>query len=206
MRDFLDRLENCEDCRKFGKHYEDILSFRPKASIVFHAYDICKPSDIKNLFIAEAPPWKEPKYFYNTEIEAGALRKGLFDQLEIKDKYYGKRGLEVFSKECFLVDTIKCRLKKTHSNPPSRVLANCAERFLLDEIKSLKPNRIITLGKTAKRGLEQFSEFEALKSYEVKADCGRAIRVRDYAVILYVFPNARNSNVMKAHPLVKSLT
>jgi hypothetical protein len=68
MRDFLDSLENCEDCRKFGKHYEDILSFRPKASIVFHAYDICKPSNIKNLFIAEAPPWKEPKYFYNTEI------------------------------------------------------------------------------------------------------------------------------------------
>jgi hypothetical protein len=204
MQSVLDRLKECEDCRRFGRHFEEILKFKPKASIFFHAYDIWRPRKIKNLFIAEAPPWNEPKYFYNTEIEAGVLRKGLFDQLRIAD--YGKSGLETFSEECFLVDTIKCRLKKPDSNPPRLVIANCAKRFLLGEIQSLKPERIVILGKTAKQGLEQFNEFEALKRYKIRADCGTRIQVQDYSFILYVFPTTRNSNAMAKHPLVKALT
>jgi uracil-DNA glycosylase family 4 len=203
MQSFKDKLRECEDCRKFGRHYEEILNFAQKASIHFNAYKICQNRNIRNLFIAEAPPWEEPKYFYNTEIEAGALRKGLFDQLKIKD--YTKCGLKTFNEECFLTDTIKCRLKKTHPNPPSEVIANCAKRFLLHDIESLKPKNIVVLGNTAKKGLEQFSEFEALRKFRVKKDCGRKIRVKDYTVVLYVFPNDMNSNVMKGHPLIELL-
>lgn len=184
-------------------HYEEILKFKPKASIQFHAYDSWRPSKVKNLFIAEAPPWDEPKYFYNTDVKAGVLRKKLFDQLKIAD--CGKSGLEAFSKESFLIDTIKCRLKKQNSNPPAKVIANCAKRFLLKEVQSLKPERIVVLGKTAKQGLEQFSEFKALTRYRIKVDCGKRIQVKDLTVILYVFPTTRNVNSMRKHPLGKVL-
>jgi hypothetical protein len=163
---FVSALEECEDCKKFGKKYEETLKFRPKPSIYFNIYRNWRPSKVKALFIAEAPPWK-PKYFYSPDIKASFLRKMLFNQLQIP--YLNKNGLEVFkARGYFFTDTIKCRLRKQKSKPPIQIIRNCVRNFLSNEIRSLNPEKIILLGKTAKQGLEQLQEFKALRKYGVK--------------------------------------
>jgi len=74
-------VQFCSRCAE----YCQASKFTPKACIYFNAYSYFKPETVRNLFIAEAPPQTEPRYFYNTEIPAGSLRKGLFKQLGIKD-------------------------------------------------------------------------------------------------------------------------
>jgi len=204
MKNLLCRIEKCEDCRKFGAHFEEVLKFKPKACVDFHVYDSWSPQKVKNLFIAEAPPQREPKYFYNTEMKAGGLRRGLFNQMKIRDCTIN--GLKIFSKENLLVDTIKCRLKKKKSKVPIEITNNCAGAFLLEEIETLRPNTIVLLGDTARRGLGSISEFKALNKYRVKQNCGKTIQVKDYRVILYAYPSTRNTNIMKTKPLLELLT
>ena len=74
MRDILQRLGSCNDCSKF-KLYCQALKFEPKASLKFNAYAFLKPRKITNLFIAEAPPPTEPRYFYNTDINFDQQKK-----------------------------------------------------------------------------------------------------------------------------------
>jgi uracil-DNA glycosylase len=131
------------------------------------------------------------------------LRRGLFEQLKIGN--YTERGLAVFSEENFLVDTIKCRLEKGKSKVPIEIINNCVRQFLREEIESIHSKRIVLLGDTARRGLVSLSEFNTLNQCRVKRDCGKIIRVKDYIVILYVYPSTRNTNEMKAHPLLELL-
>lgn len=203
MNNFYEEIEECEDCRKFGNRVESSLKFQPKACIVFHAYSKWCPKEIENLFIAEAPPFQEPKYFYNTEIKSGILRKGLLAQLKIDDQ---TEGFETFSKRNFLIDAIKCRLDKDSSRVPPEIIKNCANRFLRREISSLKPKRIILLGDTAKQGLACLSEYAFINQYRVKQDCGTTIEVNGCKIILYMYPSTRNLREMKAHPLANLLS
>ncbi len=201
MKDLLKRLEKCNDCSKF-KSYCQALKFQPKACIEFGSYNYLKRGTVRNLFIAEAPPSKEPRYFYNTEIPNGALRRGLLKQLGIDDCH--KKGLETFLEKNFLTDTIKCRLNKEElGQVPIEIITNCACRFLREEIEYIQPKNIVLLGDTARKGLGQLDGFEQLNNYRVKRDCGKVIQVDNYRVVLYAYPSTRNSNITKNHPLLE---
>lgn len=204
MQNLLDQIEQCTDCSKF-KVYCQALKFNPKACTHFNAYSLLKSGSVTNLFIAEAPPATEPRYFYNTEIPPGTLRRGLFKQLGIGD--CTKKGLEIFLENNFLTDTIKCRLQKGElGQVPIEIINNCVNRFLREEIEYIQPKNIVLLGDTARRGLSQLGGFEQLNTYRVKRDCGKVIQLKNYRVVLYAYPSARNSNVLKDHPLLELLT
>ena len=203
MQSLPQRLEKCSDCSKF-KVYCKALKFQPKGCINFKAYDYLKLGKVRNLFIAEAPPPVEPRYFYNNDIPAGTLRRGLFKELGIND--YTKKGLETFCEQNFLTDTIKCRLQKGETGQvPREIISNCISRFLKEEIECVKPKNIVLLGDTARRGLGKLEEFSELNELRVKRDCGKIQYIKSYRVILYVYPITRNINAMKEHPLAELL-
>jgi uracil-DNA glycosylase len=202
MQDIHQTLESCKDCVKF-KLYCQALKFDPKASLKFNAYAFLKPK-VTNLFIAEAPPSTEPRYFYNTDIPAGTLRRGLFKELGIND--LTTKGLEQFCENNFLTDTIKCRLNKGLTGQvPVEIINNCVSRFLREEIKYIQPKNIVLLGDTARRGLGQLEEFEELNAFRVKKDCGKTLVIGSYRVVLYAYPSARNTNITREHPLSQLL-
>jgi uracil-DNA glycosylase family 4 len=199
MQDMLRRLQCCKDCSKFSL-YCSALKFEPKACFEFNAYAWLKPQKITNLFIAEAPPATEPRYFYNTDIPAGTLRKGLFKQLGIED--FTKKGIETFCENNFLTDTIKCRLNKARlGQVPIELISNCATRFLREEIDWIKPKRIVLLGDTARRGIAQLEQFKLLNNLRVKKDCGKILTIGNYKIVLFAYPNTRNSKITKKHSL-----
>ena len=202
MQGMIKRLHSCSDCSKF-KFYCKALTFEPKACFKYNAYAYLKPK-ITNLFIAEAPPATEPRYFYNTDIPAGTLRRGLFKQLGIDDLTL--RGLERFCETNFLTDTVKCRLNKGQlGQVPMEIINNCATRFLREEIEFIKPKNIVLLGDTARRGLGQLEGFEELNDFRVKRDCGKILVVGNYRVILYAYPSDRNGRIFREDPLAKLL-
>jgi Uracil DNA glycosylase superfamily len=204
MQDLSQRIARCSDCKKF-RLYCRALKFQPKACIVFRAYDCIKFGRVRNLFIAEAPPSTEPRYFYNLGIQPGALKRGLFKQLGIAD--LAKEGLETFCEENFLTDTIKCRLNKRElGRVPVEIINNCTNLFLREEIEFVNPKNVILLGDTARRGLARFNEFGELNGLKVKRDCGKILNINGYRVILYVYPNYRNIGALKKHPLIELLS
>ncbi len=202
MQGMLQGLEGCSDCSKF-KLYCAALKFNPKACFKFSAYKYLKPN-IANLFIAEAPPATEPRYFYNTDIPAGTLRRGLFKQLSIDD--LTRKGLERFCENNFLTDTVKCRLNKGQlGQVPLEIINNCAARFLREEIEFIQPKNIVLLGDTARRGLAQLKGFEELNDFRVKKDCGKIMEIGDYRIIVYAYPSDRNGHIFGEHPLAQLL-
>jgi hypothetical protein len=202
MQDIHQKLGSCKDCSKF-KLYCRALKCEPKASLKFNAYAFLKPK-ITNLFIAEAPPPTEPRYFYNTDIPAGTLRRGLFKELGIND--LTRKGLEQFCENNFLTDTIKCRLNKgLIGQVPIEIINNCVNRFLREEIEIIQPKNIVILGDTARRGLGQLEEFKELNGLRVERDCGKTLTIDSQRVILYTYPSARNTNITRKHPLLQLL-
>jgi hypothetical protein len=202
MQGFYKRLQGCSDCSKF-KLYHQTLKFEPKACFKFNAYAYLKPK-ITNLFIAEAPPPTEPRYFYNTDIPAGTLRRGLFKQLGIPD--LAREGLEKFCETNFLTDTIKCRLNKAQlGQVPIEIINNCTTRFLREEIEHIKPKTIVLLGDTARRGLGQLEGFEEINNFSIKKDCGKILSLGGYRIVLYAYPSIRNSHIFREHPLAQLL-
>jgi len=203
MQDIHQKLGSCKDCAKF-KLYCRALKFEPKASLKFNAHAFLKPTKITNLFIAEAPPSTEPRYFYNTDIPAGTLRRGLFKELGITD--LSRKGLEQFCENNFLTDTIKCRLNKDLiGQVPIEIINNCVSRFLREEIDYIQPKNIVLLGDTARRGLGQIEEFKELNAFRVKKDCGKTLLIGNFRIVLYAYPNTRNANITRNHPLLELL-
>ncbi len=204
MYGLYQKLKSCTDCSKF-KLYCKALQTQPKACIEFKAYKYPETKKITNLFIAEAPPPKEPKYFYNTEIPPGGLRRGLFKQLAISD--LTSTGIEVFSENNFLTDTIKCRLNKAElGQVPREIINNCSQRFLKEEIEYIRPKNIIVLGDTARKGLAELEDFKQLSELRIKKDCGKKLTIGKYNLVLYAYPSARNTPIFKQHPLAPLLS
>lgn len=155
-----------------------------------------KPN-ISVLFIAESPPWNgKQNYFYNpdTPKKRSGLRVEVFKRLNIDSlKQFKSNGY-------FLIDSIKCRLKKRaiinvkeKSLPvPQKALKTCSEQFLRREIKELKPKIIFVLGGSAKKALQQYSEFRKLQFHSVTEKDDFDEELSKYRVILCPFPSRWN--------------
>jgi uracil-DNA glycosylase len=195
------KIEKCDICLRENRNW---LNTSEKPYVAFLVEELWKPKDKDDkpnvcvLFIAESPPpWNvEQKYFYNrnTPNRSSGLKADVFKRLNIE-------SLEQFrTNGYFLIDAIKCRLKKKELingkkvtlNVPQKVLKNCTEQFLEQEIKELNPKTIFVLGDTAKKALQQFSEFRKLRFHNVtdKDDFDEVLS--GYRVILCPFPSIWN--------------
>ncbi|MCW3984899.1 MAG: uracil-DNA glycosylase family protein [Candidatus Bathyarchaeota archaeon] len=85
------------------------------------------------------------------------------------------------------MDTIKCRLNKSIKKKVLyRIAKTCSKRFLLKEIKQLKPNTVFILGNTAKYALEQTADFEELVQHRITQNYDTSLS--GYRVIVCPFP------------------
>jgi len=183
---FADEIRKCTKCVSLGIADFDRLNTHQKPYIQFNVERKWKPDKVKTLFIAESPPWDgKQRYFYNPDVveKQTNLRKEVL-------KYLNLDSLEEFKeKGYFLVDTIKCRLKKRVPLPITRISRTCVNQFLHREIEELKPRTIFVLGNTAKKALQRFSKFNELKEHKVSE--GYDENLAGYRVILSVFPGGQ---------------
>lgn len=181
-----DEIWECTKCVDVGIVGSVRLDTHQKPYVQFDVARKWKPDRVKVLFIAESPPWNEKRrYFYNPNV----VEKRINLRKEVL-KYLNLSSLEEFKKKgYFLVDTIKCRLKKRVPLRIARISRTCVNQFLHREIEELKPRTIFVLGNTAKKALQRFAEFEELKEHKVSE--GYDENLAGYRVILSVFPGGQ---------------
>ena len=184
-----DEIAACQEC--INLDCADRLKTNEKPYVVFEVAEKWLPKGSVNvLFVAESPPWNgEQRYFYNTlkTGKRGGLRKEIL-------KWLGLPSLDSFKNEgYFLIDAIKCRFNKSEkSNVPKQILSKCSNKFLAEEIRSLRPKTIFVLGDSAKKALQglyvfpDFAEFRSLDVHKVTEDFDE--QLSGYRVILCVYP------------------
>lgn len=174
-----------------------------KPNLYFEAQRF-KPRKTKALFIAESPPPQKKElerdlqpYFYNKKCKTtGNTLRGVL--LEVLGIYGGnpRQQLEKFrNRGYFLIDTIKCRISKRQIKGTrwSDLVKDCTSTHLLDEIISLKPEKICILGKWALEGIKTLPQFSILRKHDRISKCvGKVeyikIRNRSIKVVLSYFP------------------
>lgn len=182
-----DEIAACEKCIDLGLADPNRLKTHQKPYVRFEVEEKWKPGKVDVLFIAESPPCNgKQRYFYNPDVykRKTDLRREVLSRLEPKE-------LEDFRKDgYFLIDTIKCRLRKPIKKKTLCKLAEtCSRKFLFREIKQLEPNTIFVLGDTARYTLAQTTEFEELKKYKITDEFDA--HLSGYRVILCPFPGGQ---------------
>lgn len=171
------RCKKCKDIKIQGT-----LDIENKPFVNFCVEESWKPKQVKVLFIAESPPWQG--YFYDKQTGNNriCLRSEMLHHLNLI-------SLEEFkTKGYFLIDAIKCRLKKQKKEGvPNEVLVSCSNHFLQKEINKLQPEAIIfILGNSAKKALCRLPGFEMLKNCQVTN--GYEAKLSKFHIILSVYP------------------
>lgn len=186
----------CRECNKLPEPARATVDPFVKPCARFDIYGNWRPNPLKVLFIAEAPPGNSEGYFYDPSRHAGykeTLRKGLFGLLELtgsdtaaKLDHFKRRGY-------FLVDSVKCRCKKTNGQPPQEVTKTCARKWLGRELEEVGyPDRICILGRAASLALSQVPGFEDVSRYSVTKDCGKILETDTAKVLIWPFLGWRN--------------
>lgn len=183
-----DSIENCRICLDIGLAKSDTLKSDQKPYVYFNVEKYWKPDKVEVLLIAESPPCNgNQRYFYNPEVteKRTNLRKEVLSRLHLEK-------LEDFRKEgYFLIDTIKCRLCKPIKKRMLlyQIAETCSQRFLIEEIRQLKPNTVFILGNTARLTLGKFPEFEELRRQKITS--GYEAELSGYHVILCPYPGGQ---------------
>ena len=167
--------------------------------IQYRVYEIWKPASVRGLLLAEAPPWQKGAYFYNPEGYGN--REGLGDRvfrlLDIQESAYVDRLQKFMEMGFFLLDTIKCPLKKRPGVAvPSELIELGVKEFLEKEIVAVGSRRILVLGGTALKAVKLISVFSramlSLDSITELCKCGKQVETHDATLLFSVFPNSRN--------------
>lgn len=189
---YIALVQDCRACVTIKPRYAEIINTQEKPSIEFEVLKKWIPRKVKCLLIAESPPRKPPLYFYNDKT-MGNLKTELFKLLGIESDTILSRLTEFKERGFFLIDTVKCRCdKRGRSTIPSPIVRTCARKFLQNEISFLKPRKICVVGRTALTGLGEVEEFEELKKYSIRDDCGKQLNLHGYDLVLCLFPNLMN--------------
>jgi len=186
LNETLMEIERCDKCCNIYPNYAEALDYRNKACVEFEVIEEWVPEKVRTLFIAESPPWRRPRYFYNEGAE-DSLRAGLFSILKIRDlKEFKENGN-------FLIDTVKCRFNKGGKFIPKMIIHACSRSYLRKEIDALEPEKIFVLGQTALVGLRTIFRNSSLGRYRsMIKSCGAEIEVSGYDVIISLYPSDQN--------------
>ncbi len=131
-------IRECKKCRVTGKPF-----------IEHRVYKRFLPSRVRVLVVSESPPpGAKEDYLYNLACR-DRLRIALGKAFNINEK---KVPATLMGKEVFWTTAVKCR-------PPSRkdiekMRRNCLS-ILGEEIRELKPQKIVALGTTAWRSISE---------------------------------------------------
>lgn len=186
LNETLREIERCTKCGNIYPNYAEALDCRNKACTEFGVIEEWLPERVRTLFIAEAPPWRRPRYFYNEGAE-DSLRTGLFSILKIGDLREFKDSGN------FLIDAVKCRFNKGGKFIPKTIIHTCSRSYLRKEIDALEPERIFVLGQTALVGLQTIFRDSSLGKYKsMIKSCGSEINVSGYDVIISLYPSDQN--------------
>ena len=186
LNEALMEIKRCDKCCNIYPNYAEVLDHRNKACIEFGVIEEWMPEKVRTLFIAESPPWRRPRYFYNEGTE-DSLRAGLLSILKIRDLREFKESGN------FLIDAIKCRFNKSGKFIPKMIIHACSRSYLRKEIDALKPKKIFVLGQTALVGLQTIFRDSNLGRYRRMIEsCGSEINVSGYDVIIGLYPSDQN--------------
>jgi len=179
-------IEGCDKCCNIYPNYAEAIDSRNKACVEFGVIEEWVPEKVRTLFIAEAPPWRRPRYFYNEGAE-DSLRAGLLSILKMRDlKEFKQSGN-------FLIDAVKCRFNKGGKFIPKMIIHTCSRSYLRKEIDALEPEKIFVLGQTALVGLQTIFRNSSLGRYRsMIKSCGAEIEVSGYDVIISLYPSDQN--------------
>lgn len=192
-------IEACLECDR--QKFDEVLCKRAKKHPV-------EPSNVKILFISEAPP-ASGAYFYD-ETRPDGLRDKLFLRLnEIGVKV--ETIQDFLDHGFFLVPTVKCPSGKpkpdgrsmNNKNPRSSVIRLCVERHLAREIEFMKPQLIILLGGVTLMGCSRILSGLHRESVELAREKSPIIaQLRKLAFEIYptYWPTQRHGHIedMKA--------
>ncbi|PKL63541.1 MAG: hypothetical protein CVV31_00380 [Methanomicrobiales archaeon HGW-Methanomicrobiales-2] len=148
------------------------------------AADRRRPDRVTVLFIAESPPWTAGRrevagpsdclspdypYFWNDRYDAvrrpgaGPLSRGLAENLFLLlglDGESRRENLDLFARNFFLVDTVRCVFRKNRKAAiPNDLIRMSAQEILGPEIAGLAPDYIVALGNTALAGLSEIEPY-----------------------------------------------
>lgn len=101
---------------------------------------------VRLYFVSVAPPWGGA-YFWD-ETKRDAVREGLFRALSLALGEEITTCRQFRDMGFFLTPAVKCpSTRSNHDHPPHRQAVNNCVGFLLDELLSIQPERILALGK-----------------------------------------------------------
>jgi len=186
LNETLMEIERCDKCCNIYPNYAEALDHRNKACVEFGVIEEWVPEIVRTLFIAEAPPWRRPRYFYNEGAE-DSLRAGLLSILKIRDLRKFKESGN------FLIDAVKCRFHKGGKFIPKTIIHTCSRSYLRREIDALEPEKVFVLGQTALVGLQTIFKNSSIGKYKsMIKSCGAEIEVSGYDVIISLYPSDQN--------------
>src|SRR5437867_1049502 len=135
-KDVQDRIWACELCRNHGRIACDIRQ-QTEAP--------CR--DIKLLLVGIAPPYvtgvaQKIRARSATNDPDDNLRK-LFVLATLPFSWEG-----LLARGVFLIHSVKCAIipKDRHQNPPHDVVDTCASPHFVEEVKLIRPQRVVTFG------------------------------------------------------------
>ena len=186
---FNKEISKCKDCKNYAN--PNRFSTAKKPYVNFYVEEKWKPQLVKVLFIAESPPWQGYFYDQKTGNNQICLRTEVLNHLNLTSL------TEFRTKGYYLIDAIKCRLKKPKGQKkvPKEVLRICSKKFLETEINELKPHTIFVLGTSAKEALWRIKGFEILRNHKVTE--GYDGQFSGFRVILGVYPGKRTRKKYK---------
>ncbi len=141
------------------------------------------------LFVAESPPWSAGRrevagprdcrspdypYFWNDRYDVRCRRGGSPLSLGLAENLFSLLGLdggsrrenlELFARNFFLVDTVKCVFRKNRKAAiPNDLVRTSAREVLRPEIADLAPEYVVALGNTALTALREIEPYASALS------------------------------------------
>lgn len=115
---------------------------------------------IKILFLAESPPRAGHGFFYDEKSMNTTFRRKIFELINLAGLGQVSNLLDFNGKSYYLADSINCRWDKDKKAALSKKIFRNCSIYLEDQLRLLRPQWIVAMGRKAKEALE----FENIES------------------------------------------
>jgi uracil-DNA glycosylase len=195
LEELIGKIKSCDRCKNIV--FNGFVNVSEKPYVKCGVYKTRIPDTIKCLFIAESPPGDVNRFFYNPCTHS-RIREKLFEALEINAD--GEEGLQEFKRRgYFLIDAIKCRVKKTGGGAiPLEIIKNCKPILSakIEIARTRGAKKIVVLGSTALEALKML-RFTELVGKSVTRNCGEVVESRGFKIFILPLPARRGTKYVE---------